>query len=128
MADVLKAAYANAQKLAGDLSGNVAADNKGFTHYFGGPEADIQLQQDKKMMQGIANSDINYNISAKTAANSTGHATSWPIGSLAGLMEPDQTTTPRAMLPPPRRSSSWMSVASRRSSPSLEIDLALSVW
>ena len=61
MADALKAAYTDARTLA-SLGQNVAADNKGFTHYFGGAKADVQLQHFQRMLKGVASDDINYNI------------------------------------------------------------------
>ena len=61
MKSVLQKAYSDASALANQAQ-NVALDNKGFTHYFGGNLPDIQLTHFQNMMRGVANSDNNYAI------------------------------------------------------------------
>ena len=61
MGNVLQAAYNDAVTLA-TASQDVTADNVGFTHYFGGDGADVQLTHFQNMMRAIASSDINYSI------------------------------------------------------------------
>jgi hypothetical protein len=61
MRSVLEASYADAVRLA-TTAQNVNADNIGFTHYFGGFGADVQLAHFRRMMQGVANGANNYAI------------------------------------------------------------------
>jgi hypothetical protein len=61
MADVLQEAYNDAIILATSAN-NVAADNKGFTHYFGGVKPDEQLQHFNAMMDAIINGNNNYAV------------------------------------------------------------------
>ena len=61
MKSVLQKAYNDAGTLANQAQ-NVASDNKGFTHYFGGDLASTQLTHFQDMMKGIASSDNNYAI------------------------------------------------------------------
>ena len=58
---VLQQAYNDAVTLA-KASENAASDNKGFTHYFGGEKADVQLTHFQNMMKGIASTTNNYAI------------------------------------------------------------------
>ena len=61
MMSVLEQAYKDALTLANQAQ-NVLSDNKGFTHYFGGAKADVQLTNFQKMMANISNSKQNYAI------------------------------------------------------------------
>ena len=61
MKSVLQKAYEDAGTLANQAQ-NVASDNKGFTHYFGGEKADAQLSHFQSMTKGIASSDDHYAI------------------------------------------------------------------
>lgn len=61
MTVVLQQAYNDAVTLA-NLAQGVDGNNFGFTHYFGGNKADLQLQHFQGMMAAIASSDTNYNI------------------------------------------------------------------
>jgi len=61
MTSVLQQAYNDAVSLATAVQ-NVAADNKGFTHYFGGDLPDKQLTHFQNMMKAIASSDNHYAI------------------------------------------------------------------
>ena len=58
---MLQAAYDDAVTLA-EKSQNVAADNIGFTNYFGGEQADVQLRHFKDMMQDIGSPAKNYAV------------------------------------------------------------------
>lgn len=59
--DVLRQAYADARTLAGKAQ-SVPSDNKGFTHYFGGTGADVQLDHFKKMMAAVSSDNKYYSI------------------------------------------------------------------
>lgn len=59
--DVLRQAYTDARTLASKAQ-SVSSDNKGFTHYFGGTGADVQLDHFQKMMGAIASDDKYYSI------------------------------------------------------------------
>ena len=61
MKSVLEQAIKDAFTLANHAQ-SVASDNKGFTHYFGGAQADSQLAHFQNMMAGIARLDNNFAI------------------------------------------------------------------
>lgn len=66
MKSVLEQAYTDAVTLANQAQ-NVASDNKGFTHYFGGNLADKQLTHFQNMMKGVAGSENTYAIQFECA-------------------------------------------------------------
>lgn len=61
MKAVLQQAYDDAVTLA-TAAQDVAADNVGFTHYFGGPESGAQLTHFQQMMKGIVSGNNYYSI------------------------------------------------------------------